>query len=132
MHTKYPLEPIKIFATKDEVECYQHRSEAMDITTIGESQAMMEMIKHIYNLFNNFHEISTGIERMHMELGALVWEQDHGKGIFARRKLTLDAIRSTHAEFYDLPDDNRLDTSPNPSNQTITALEKVAVDAFVP
>ncbi len=48
--------------------------------------------------------------KMYIELGALVWEHIHCEGIFARSKLTLDAIRPMHAAFYDMLDDSRLDT----------------------
>jgi hypothetical protein len=37
-----------------------------------------------------------------------------------------------YTEYYDFPDDTRIDTSPNSSNQKIRALEKVKIDAFVP
>jgi hypothetical protein len=45
----------------------------------------------------------------YIELGALVYEHKHCKGIFAWSMLTLDAIRSMHADYYDLPDDTRID-----------------------
>ena len=60
--------------------------------------------------------------QLYIELGALAWEHLHCKGNSARSKLSLDATRSMHAEFYDLPDDARLDTSahaPNPYIKTI-------------
>jgi hypothetical protein len=48
----------------------------------------------------------------YIELGAMVYELElehrSCKGIFARSKLTLEAIRSMHADYYDLPDDTRL------------------------
>ena len=59
----------------------------------------------------------------YIELGALVWEHNNCKGIFARSKLTLEAIRSMHSDFYELPDNIRKDTSPNSSNKKIKALE---------
>ncbi len=37
-----------------------------------------------------------------------------------------------HADFYELPDDTRIDISSNSSNQKIKALDKVKTDAFVP
>jgi hypothetical protein len=37
-----------------------------------------------------------------------------------------------HSDFYELPDESPIDTSPNFSNQKITALEKFKLDAFVP
>ncbi len=51
LHVKYPLSPIKIYATKQEIEQYKDRLEALDfinITEIGEVQAMMEMVKYGY------------------------------------------------------------------------------------
>jgi hypothetical protein len=35
-----------------------------------------------------------------------------------------------HADFYELPDEIRIDISPNSSNQKIMALEKVSLDTF--
>ncbi len=87
IHTRYSLDPIKIYATKRELNEYNHRLESLDtvgITEIGESQAMMTMIKDIY--INNLENISTDIDIMHrhsirgdatrmetyIELGALV------------------------------------------------------------
>jgi hypothetical protein len=58
-----------------------------------------------------------------IELGALVWEHNC-KGIFARSKLTLDAIGSMYADFYELPDETRIETFTNSSNQKIMALER--------
>jgi hypothetical protein len=43
----------------------------------------------------------------YIELCAVVYEFKHCKGIFARSKLTMEAIRSMHADFYDLPDNTR-------------------------
>ncbi len=37
----------------------------------------------------------------YINLGAVVYEFKHCKGIFARRKLTMEAIQSMHADFYD-------------------------------
>ena len=53
----------------------------------------------------------------YIDLGAAVYEFKHCKGIFARRKLTMEAIRSMHADFYDLPDKSRYDTSADSSNK---------------
>jgi hypothetical protein len=44
----------------------------------------------------------------------------------------LNSIQSLNADFYELPDETRIDTSPNSSNQKIISLEKVRLDAFVP
>ena len=45
----------------------------------------------------------------YIDLGAVVNEFKHRKGIFARRDLSMAAIRAMHwhADFYDLPDDTR-------------------------
>ena len=48
LHVKYPLSPITIYATKPEVEQYQDRLDFINITEIGEAQAMMEMVRHEY------------------------------------------------------------------------------------
>ena len=64
----------------------------------------------------------------HIELGSMVYEYKHCKGIFARSKLTMDAIRSMHADFYDLPDDTRYRASANSPNQKIKLLEEVTLD----
>ena len=45
LHVKYPLSPIKIYATKQEVELYKDRLDFINITEIGEAQAMMEMVR---------------------------------------------------------------------------------------
>jgi hypothetical protein len=73
MHSKNPLEPIKIYATKQEIKQYSYNLGFIRITQIGESQAMMEMVKNT-NL-TNLHDISTGIKRMHMD--PQVWYQHH-------------------------------------------------------
>jgi hypothetical protein len=125
----------------------------ISITELGEAQAMMlDVVKNEY--LNNLHDVSTDLERMHMdpefwhqqhnldsdahhlnnhmivmvqkfmsedatrmetyiELSAMDYEYKHCKGIFARSKLTMVAIRSMHADFYDLPDDTRHNASAN-------------------
>jgi hypothetical protein len=65
MHTRYSLHPIKIYATKREVNEYNYRLDTMGITEIGESHAMMMMIKDIY--INNLENVSTDIDRVHMD-----------------------------------------------------------------
>ncbi len=37
MHVKYPLSPIKIYATKQEVEQYKDRLDFINITEIGDA-----------------------------------------------------------------------------------------------
>jgi hypothetical protein len=49
----------------------------------------------------------------YIDFGAAVYEFKHGKGIFARIKLTMEAIRSMHADFYNSPDDTRYNASAN-------------------
>jgi hypothetical protein len=46
----------------------------------------------------------------YIKLCALLWEHRHCKGIIAQSKLSLDAIRSMHADFYSLPDETRIGT----------------------
>ncbi len=59
----------------------------------------------------------------YIKLGSLVHKYKHCKGIFARSKLTTDAIRSKH-------DDIDYNTSANSSNQKIKLLpvEEVTID----
>jgi hypothetical protein len=68
----------------------------------------------------------------YIKIGSFFYDYKHCKGIFARSKLTLDAIRTRDADFCNLPDDTRVDTSPNFSNQKIKLLEKVTIDDFEP
>ncbi len=46
LHVKYPRSPITIYATKPEVEQYKDRLNFINITEIGEGQAIMEMVRH--------------------------------------------------------------------------------------
>jgi hypothetical protein len=64
----------------------------------------------------------------YIELGSLVYKYKHCKGMSARSKLTMDAIRSKNADFYTLPDDTRYNSSANSSNQKIKLLEEVTID----
>jgi hypothetical protein len=64
-HVKYPLSPITIYATKPEVEQFKDRLDYINITEIGEAQAMMEMVRHEY--IGNLQRVSTDIMRMHMD-----------------------------------------------------------------
>jgi hypothetical protein len=70
LHVKYPLSSIMIYATKLEVEQYKGRLYFINITEIGEAQAMMEMVRHEY--IGNLQHVSTDIMRMHMEPKFLV------------------------------------------------------------
>ncbi len=45
----------------------------------------------------------------YIDLVALVYEHQSWKGIFAQRMLTPNAIQSMHADYFDLPDDTRID-----------------------
>jgi hypothetical protein len=65
LHVKYPLSPITIYATKQEVEKYKDRLDFISITEIGESQAMMEMIRH--ERIGNLQHVSTDIMSMRMD-----------------------------------------------------------------
>jgi hypothetical protein len=63
MHTRYSLDPIKIYATKREV----------GISEIGERQAIMMMFKDIY--INNLENVNISIARMQMD--PEFWYQQH-------------------------------------------------------
>jgi hypothetical protein len=65
MHTKYPQQPIKRYATKQEIYEYRCRLGLIRITAIGESQAMMEMVKN--TTLNNLHDVSMDIEHIHVD-----------------------------------------------------------------
>jgi hypothetical protein len=59
----------------------------------------------------------------------LLWyEFKHCKGNFARSKLTMEAIRSMHADFYDLPDNTRYNASANSSNKIKILEEEVTIN----
>ena len=73
LHVKYPLSPITIYATKPEVEQYKDRLDFINITEIGEAQAMMEMVRHEY--IGNLQNVSTDFMRMHMD--PEFWYQQH-------------------------------------------------------
>jgi hypothetical protein len=66
----------------------------------------------------------------YIDFGAVVYDFKHCKGSFSRRKLTMEAIQSMDADFYNLPDDTRynamqLNASANSSNK-IKILEEEA------
>ncbi len=61
---------------------------------------MIDMV-HTY-----MREDATRVET-YIDLDAVVYEFKHCKGIFAKSKLTMEAIRSMHADFYNLTDDTR-------------------------
>ena len=73
LHVKYPLSPITIYATKQEVEQNQDRLDYINITEIGEAQTMMEMVRHEY--IGNLQHVSTDIVQMHMD--PEFWYQQH-------------------------------------------------------
>ena len=64
----------------------------------------------------------------YMDLGVIAYEFKHCKGIFARSKLTMEAIRSMHADFYDSPYDTRYNASANSSNKIKKLEEEVTID----
>jgi hypothetical protein len=53
----------------------------------------------------------------YIDLGAVVYKFKRCKGILARSKLIMEAIRSMHADFYDSPDDTRYNAPANSSNK---------------
>ncbi len=61
-------------------------------------------------------------------LGADVYEFKHCEGIFARSKSTMEAIRSMHADFYNLPDKSRYDTCADSSNKNKILEEEVTIN----
>jgi hypothetical protein len=65
---------------------------------------------------------------MHIDLGAVVYEFKHCKGNFSRSELTMDEIRSMHADFYDFHDNTRYNASPNSSNKIQILEEEVTND----
>ncbi len=72
---KCPLEPSKIYGTKQAVNLFWCHQDLMchSISEIGESQAMIEAVKHIY--INDIHEINTETDHMHMD--PEIWYQQH-------------------------------------------------------
>jgi hypothetical protein len=63
----------------------------------------------------------------YIDLGAVVYEFNC-KGFFAMSKLSMEAIRSMHADFYNLPDDTRYNASANSSNKIKILEEEVTID----
>jgi hypothetical protein len=59
-----------------------------------------------------------------IKLGALVYKHRSREGIFTQQLLTPNAIQSMHADYFGLPDDTRIDSSPNDSKQKIKLLEE--------
>ncbi len=53
MNTRYSVNPIKMYATKREVNEYNYRLDTMGIIEIGESQAMMMMMMITDMYINN-------------------------------------------------------------------------------
>jgi hypothetical protein len=64
----------------------------------------------------------------YIDLGAPVYEFKHCKWIFARSKLTMEATRSMYADFYDLPDKSRYNTSADSSNKNKILEEEVTIN----
>ncbi len=61
LQIKYPLKPITIYATKQEIYQYWYRLGLIRISEIREAQAMMGMVEIEY--LTNLHEISTKSHR---------------------------------------------------------------------
>ncbi len=72
-HTKYPLSPIKIDATRQDSEQYKYRLGLINMTEIEEAKAMIDMVRYEYN--TNLHDVSTDIMLMHMN--PVLWYQQH-------------------------------------------------------
>ncbi len=73
---------------------------------------------------------ATGVET-YIELCSLVYEYKQCKEFFARSKLTIDAIRCKHADFYNLPADTRYNASAISLDQKIELLKELTTDDFV-
>jgi hypothetical protein len=56
VHTKYPLQPININATKQQIDGLGYCYRVSLTTKIGQSQVIMEMVKNSY--ITIFHDIS--------------------------------------------------------------------------
>jgi hypothetical protein len=85
LHVKYPLSPITIYANKLEVEQYKDLLDFINITEIGEAQAMMEMVRHEY--IENLQNVSTDIMRMHMD--PKFWCQQHNLDSYTHLSLII-------------------------------------------
>ncbi len=64
----------------------------------------------------------------YIDLGAVVYEFKHCKGIFARRESTMEAIQSMHADYYDLPDDTGYAAYADSSNKSKILVEEVTIN----
>ncbi len=60
LHIKYPLIPITIYATTQEIDQYRYFFGLIRITEMGEAQAMIAVVKNEY--LNILHDVSTDIE----------------------------------------------------------------------
>jgi hypothetical protein len=63
----------------------------------------------------------------YIDLCAVVYEFKHCKGVFARRKLNMEAIRSMH-DFYNLRDDTRYNATANSSNKIKILEQEATID----
>ena len=94
---------------------------------------MMEMVRHEY--IGNLQHVSTEVHEgrcnpngnVHRSRCCCVRAQTL-QGNIARSKLTMEAIRSMHADFYNLPDDTRYNASANSSNKIKILEEEVTID----
>ena len=68
----------------------------------------------------------------YIDLGAVVYEFKHCKGFFARRELTMEAIQSMHADYYDSPDDTRYAAYADSSNKSKILVEEVTINDCEP
>ncbi len=64
----------------------------------------------------------------YIDLGAVVYEFKHCKGIFARRELSMEAIQSMHADYYDLPDATRYAAYADSLNKSKILVEEVTIN----
>jgi hypothetical protein len=64
----------------------------------------------------------------YIDFGAVVYKFKLCKGIFARSKSTMEAIRSIHADFYNMPDNTQYNTSADSSNKSKILEEEVTIN----
>ncbi len=84
-----------------------------------------------HNLDSDSHHLSKHMIDMvqkYMRGDHGIYEFKHCKGIFAKSKLIVEAIQSMHADFHDLPDNTRYNTSADSSNKIKILEEEVTIN----
>jgi hypothetical protein len=80
------------------------------------------------DMVQKYMRVDATRKETYIELGAVVYKYKHCKKNFALSKLTMEAIRPMHADFYDLPDDTRHNVSANVLNKIKILEEEVTID----